>query len=102
MLFFEKTYVLDIYQNRLAEAILKKTKKKRMIYKELLKNIRYSCSRRILLKFLYKSEFVFTAKSLVTNTVVTLYNEGPLYLVNERIGEDRQLMHIRILKIYSQ
>ena len=33
-----------------------------------------------LIKFLYNSEFDFTAKSLVTNTVVI--TEGPLYMLN--------------------
>ena len=38
--------------------------------KELFKNIRYSCLRRVHIKFLYNSKLDFTAKSLVTNTVV--------------------------------
>ena len=41
-----------------------------MNYKRTVKNIRYSCFRRLHIKFLYNSEFDFTAKSLVTNTVV--------------------------------
>ena len=43
---------------------------KRMIYKRTIKNIRYLCFRRVHIKFLYNSKFDFTAKSLVTNTVV--------------------------------
>ena len=43
---------------------------KRMICKQLLKKIRYSCFRWIHVEFLYHSKFDFTAKSLVTNAVV--------------------------------
>ena len=45
---------------------------KRMICekKTLFKSTRYSCFRRIPIKFLYNSEFDFTAKPLVTNIVV--------------------------------
>ena len=43
---------------------------KRMIYKKTVQNIRYSCFRRVHFKFLYNSIFDFTAKSLVTITVV--------------------------------
>ena len=43
---------------------------KRIIYKELFKNIRYSCFRWVHIKFLYNSKFDFTAKSLVVNIVV--------------------------------
>ena len=41
-----------------------------MFIKELLKNMRYSCFRRVHIKFLYNSKFDFKAKPLVTNTVV--------------------------------
>ena len=44
---------------------------KRMIYKKkLFKSIRYSCFRRVHIKFLYNSKFHLTARSLVTNSVV--------------------------------
>ena len=45
---------------------------KRMIYKRTVKNIRYSCFRRVHIKCLYNSKFDFIAKSLVhvTNTAV--------------------------------
>ena len=52
---------------------------KRMIYKELFKNIRYSCFRLVHIQFLYNSKFDFTAKSLVIKHC--RYNEGPLYIV---------------------
>ena len=38
--------------------------------KELFKNTCYSYFRQVNIKFLYNSKFDFTAKSLVTNTVV--------------------------------
>ena len=41
-----------------------------MICKKLFKRIPDSCFRRVHIKFLYNSKFDFTAKSLVTNTVV--------------------------------
>ena len=41
-----------------------------MICKKLFKRIRYSCFRRVHIKFLYTNKFDFTAKSLVTNAVV--------------------------------
>ena len=42
-----------------------------MIYeKRTLKNIRYSCTRWVHIKLFYNSKFDFTAKSLVTNSVV--------------------------------
>ena len=41
---------------------------KRMIHKKLFKSIRYSCFRRVHIKFLYNSKFDFTAKSLVTGS----------------------------------
>ena len=68
MLFLGKTYVLDFYENRLAEAIVTNTQNVLFI-KELLKNIRYSCFRRVHIRFLYKSEFDFTAKSMIINAV---------------------------------
>ena len=45
---------------------------KRMIHKRTVKNIRYSCFRRVHIKCLYNCKFNFTAKSLVhvTNTAV--------------------------------
>ena len=43
---------------------------KRMIHKKLLKSIRYSCFRRVHIKFLCNSKFNLTAKSLVINSVV--------------------------------
>ena len=43
---------------------------KRMIHKNLFKSIRYSCFRRVHIKFLFNSKFDFTAKLLVTNSVV--------------------------------
>ena len=43
---------------------------KRMFYEKMFKSIRYSCFRRVLIKFPYNSKFGFTAKPLVTNTVV--------------------------------
>ena len=36
----------------------------------MFKSIRYSCFGRVHFKFLYNNKFDFTAKSLVTNTVV--------------------------------
>ena len=41
-----------------------------MIYKEQLKNIRYSCFRLVHINFLYNGKFDFMAKALLTNTVV--------------------------------
>ena len=38
--------------------------------KKMFKSIRYSCLRRVPIKFLYNSKFGFTAKPLVTNTVI--------------------------------
>ena len=43
---------------------------KRMIYKRTVQNVHYSCFRLVHIKFHYNSKFDFTAKSLVTNTVV--------------------------------
>ena len=43
---------------------------KRMNHKKMFKSIRYSCFRRVHIKFLYNSRFDLTAKSLVTNSVV--------------------------------
>ena len=43
---------------------------KRMICKKLFKIIRYSCFRRVHIKFLYNSKLDFTSKPLVTNAVV--------------------------------
>ena len=39
-------------------------------YTKRMKNTRYSCLRRVHIKFLYNCKFDFTAKFLVTNTVV--------------------------------
>ena len=50
---------------------------KRMIHKKLCKSIRYSCLRRIHIKFLYTSKFDLTAKSFCNKQC--RYNEGPLY-----------------------
>ena len=44
----------------------------RMIHKKLFKSIRYSCFRRVHIKFLYSSKFDLTAKSLVTNSVIIM------------------------------
>ena len=41
-----------------------------MNYKKMFKSIRYACFGQVHIKFLYNSKFDFTAKSLVTNTVV--------------------------------
>ena len=41
-----------------------------MNYKKTFKSIRYSCFRRVHIKFFYNSKFDFTANSLITNTVV--------------------------------
>ena len=49
---------------------LQTNKQNESFIKELSKNIRYSCFRRVHIKFLYNSKFDLTAKSLVTNTVV--------------------------------
>ena len=67
MLFFKKTYILDICKNRLTEADSNKYTKC-MIHKRLFKCVRYSCFRWVHIKFLYNSKFDLTAKSLVTNT----------------------------------
>ena len=69
ILFFRKTNVFDIYKNRLAEAILTNTQNV-WFMKGLFKSIRYSCFRRVQIKFLYNSKFDITAKPLVTNSIV--------------------------------
>ena len=54
---------------RIAKAILSNKYTKCMIYKKTVKNIHYSCFRRVHIKFLYNIKFDFTAKSLLINTV---------------------------------
>ena len=49
--------------------------------KKRFKSIRYSCFRRVHIKFLYNSKFNLTAKSLVTNSII-INNESPLYFEN--------------------
>ena len=63
---------------------------KRMIYKKNFKIIRYSCFRRVHIKFLYNSKFDFTAKSLVTKTViitrVVCHKNADPKLLSERVS----------------
>ena len=42
---------------------------KRMIHEKLVKSIRYSCFRRVHIRFIYSSKFDLAAKSFVTNSI---------------------------------
>ena len=67
-----------------------------MIYKRTAQNVRYSCFRRADIKFLYNSKFDFTAKSLVTNTVV-ITRVLCIYLQLLRKGSFQLLVEVRAL-----
>ena len=70
MLFFKKTYVFEYLQESPRRGDSNKYTKRMIHKKKLFKSIRYSCFRRVHIKFLYNSKFDLTAKSLLINTVV--------------------------------
>ena len=69
MLFSRKTYVCVFVRIACQGDSNKYTEC--MIHKKLFKSNRYSCFRGVHFKFLYNYKFDLTAKSLVTNSVIT-------------------------------
>ena len=64
---------------------------KRMIHKETVQSIRYSCLRRVNIKFLYNSKFDLTIQCLITNCVV-ITRVLCIYCSLSAQGSDQDLM----------
>ena len=70
MLFFRKSCFCEFLLESRRQGDSNKYTKCMIHKKKLFKSIRYSCFRRVHIKFFCNSKFILTAKSLVTNSVV--------------------------------